>query len=731
MTHFPYHAIEIGRCNMKKSIFLLVVALGSTIILASPDRAAQKAQSAEVLLGAALHQEEVEGNLEAAIETYKKLLADRPGNRPIAAQALLHMGRCYEKLGQDEARKAYERLVREYADQAEAAAQARTRLTALNRPAPVSPNAAPSMTARMLENLADTPTGSVSPDGRYLSYWDWRTGDLAVRDLQTGQDRRLTDEGTEGQEGAAVNQMAGISTWSHDGKRIAYNWYFFESGAGRAELRVVGLDGAKPRVLSRDDGIREIGGLAWSPDGKHIAASVYPQNGSPRMQLFAAADGTTRTFMDLKREISTTMRFSPDSHYVAYDYRPDEMSPERDIFLMNIDSGQASPLIQHPADDYLLGWSRDGRWIVFASDRTGALGLWVVGMSGVKTPGEPRLVKPGIDLIQPIGLTSKGALYYGVVRATEDVFVADLDPTTGKVTGRPRNAIEQYEGGNFTPSYSPDGRYLAYVSRRGNSPYPTNVGNALCIRSLDTGQERVFYREIWRLGLRYIGGPRWSPDGRYVSFGGSGGISITDAYRIDLQTNEITPILRCGPDEGLMGTAYGPDGIHYFGRANGKKGFAELVALDIESGQEHQLYRMPAERRLSIALSPDGRWLSFNNSGWGATRSLSVMPASGGDVREIWSFGETKPGTPTTNHTWSPDGRFILFGAPDPSDLRTWELWRVPVEGGKPEKMGLQRSWGIWHISVHPDGRQLVFAGRGGASTDSELWVLENFLPEK
>jgi len=62
--------------------------------------------------------------------------------------------------------------------------------------------------------------------------------------------------------------------------------------------------------------------------------------------------------------------------------------------------------------------------------------------------------------------------------------------------------------------------------------------------------------------------------------------------------------------------------------------------------------------------------------------------------------------------------------------MRIWDLWRIPVEGGIPEKIGLQRSWGMFDLTVRPDGRQLSFAGRGGASTDSELWVLENFLPE-
>ena len=707
-----------------------VFAVAAMCLALSAAYSAQQARDtrAEVALQAAIKIETIDGDLKAAIAAYNKVVATYESNRPVAAKALVRMAQCYEKLGAaevKEARAAYGRVVRDYADQAEIVAQARARLAALGGPIPTA------LTTRRLENPpADTPMGAVSPDGRYLSFWDWRTGDLAVRELETGQDRQLTDESTEGKAGSAVHQIAGESTWSSDGKQIAYTWHLSESAAVRAELRIVGLDGGKPRVLSRDAGTRGMSGLAWSPDGKHIAASVYPQNGSARMEVFSTADNSSRTLRDLKREISSTKRFSPDSRYIAYDRGPDEMSPERDIFLMSVDTGQDTPLIRHPADDYLLGWSPDGKWIVFASDRTGTLGLWVVGVSGAKTQGEPQLVRPGIDPILPIGLTRAGTLYYGVVRAAEDVYLADLDPATGRVTGPPRKAIEQFEGGNFSPSYSRDGKYLAYVSRRGNYPYPTNRGNALCIRSLDTGQERVFYREIWRLGLGYIGGPRWSPDGRFITFGGAEGMSITVAYRIDLQTGEITRILRCGPDEQLTGAAYGADGKHFFGRRNSKKGFAQIVVQDLESGEAREQYRVDGETGIDVALSPDGRWLSFVNTGWGAERSLRIMPASGGDVREVWSFGKTKQGMPTITHTWTPDGRYILFGAPDPSDLPGYDLWRVPVDGGKPEKVGLQRRWGIWRPTVRPDGRQLAFAGRGGASTDSELWAMENFLPK-
>ena len=78
----------------------------------------QATRPAEVQLKAALHKEQVEGDLKGAIEQYKKIAAQPGAGRATVATALLRMGQCYEKLGNAEARTAYERLVRDFADQA-------------------------------------------------------------------------------------------------------------------------------------------------------------------------------------------------------------------------------------------------------------------------------------------------------------------------------------------------------------------------------------------------------------------------------------------------------------------------------------------------------------------------------------------------------------------------------------------------------------------------------------
>lgn len=308
-------------------------------------------------------QEEAEGNLEEAIETYKKILADYPGNRPVVARAMLHMGQCYEKLGNEEARKAYERLVRDYADQSEQARLARSRLAALAGPRPTT------LATRRLENPpADVPMGAASPDGRYLSFWDWRTGDLAVRELTTGKDRRLTSASNVGNTGSAVSQEAQASAWSSDSKQIAYSRYV-RSDVERVELRVVGLDGSKTRVLSHYDGFGvSLDSFAWSPDGKRIVASLYTRKGPSQMVLTSTTDGSTRVLTELKCEIfPTTKRFSPDGRYILFS-APDPADLQNwDLWHISVEGGKPEKMgLQRRWGISSITARPDGRQLAFA-----------------------------------------------------------------------------------------------------------------------------------------------------------------------------------------------------------------------------------------------------------------------------------------------------------------------------------------------------------------------------
>ena len=95
---------------MKK---LLSIAILAASVLAAGT------QSGNDLFQKALIMERTEGNLQEAIKLYQQIVDKFSADHKLAAQALLQMGGCYETLGQAGARKAYEQIVSEYADQAE------------------------------------------------------------------------------------------------------------------------------------------------------------------------------------------------------------------------------------------------------------------------------------------------------------------------------------------------------------------------------------------------------------------------------------------------------------------------------------------------------------------------------------------------------------------------------------------------------------------------------------
>jgi hypothetical protein len=330
---------------MKTRILLMIALVFLTCSVSAQEN------MASVAITTAIYEEEVTGNLDKAVDLYLDILKKYPDDRPVAAKALYHLGLVNEKMGKQKATDYFNRLVNSYPDQIEMVALAKKRLAILSSPSPRS------LTARRLENPpADISMyGAISPDGRYLSYWDWSTEGLAIRNLQTGQDRPLINEETQGNEDPNVYQAAGASVWSADSKQIAYVWQLQDSVRENIELRIVGLEGGKPKMVAHLAGMRNMWSLSWSPDGKYIAGIVSQKDEPDQMVLVATMDGSVRVLAVLKYKIfPTTIRFSSDSRYIIYDRLPDKMNPERDIYVMNIDTGHETPMVQHPADDYLL-----------------------------------------------------------------------------------------------------------------------------------------------------------------------------------------------------------------------------------------------------------------------------------------------------------------------------------------------------------------------------------------
>jgi Tol biopolymer transport system component len=662
---------------------------------------------ADTTLQRAIRKETLEGDLKGAIDLYRKAIGQAGKDRATAAQALVHMGACYEKLGDAEARKAYERVVRDYADQKDPATQAQSRLTSLggDRRGP------PSVTMRRLSAGQEPDSeGQPSPDGQWLSYTS-PDGDLGIYNLLTGE-KRLLKRNT----GNPAGKRGWVeeSIWSPDGKQIAYGWDY--CGDECVELRVMQADGSGDRTLYHNDKVDYVWPFDWSPDGRLISATLYKESGRD-LALIDVRTAEARVLKSFPRtQEPGKVLFSPDGHYLAYDVEQAD-SPNRDIWLMSLDGSQI-PLAQLPADDHMLAWMQNG--VLFASDRTGTMDIWLQPVVNGRLQGPPERLRAGIGNLQlALGLTRKGSLYYSVRTAVNDVFLAQLDPATGKVVSRGMPVSQRYAGRYGYAVWSPDGRRVASMASERQQSWPRpGPFRTIVLHEMATGEEREL-----KQSLPNVSGFNWTPDGRALVAAGPSGDKRWDIYRIDSQTGEVAPLVTS--EVVIFDPQLSPDGgtLFYQERTADER---KILALDLSSGKKRVVVKSGKERDYHVhgwfALSPDGKRIAFLLDN-GTNIRVLLAPADGGEARIVheskiellqqWGLA------------WPPDGRYVLF-VERPDTKSAYELWRLPVEGGLPEKLGLTAE-GLHAPRVHPDGTKLTYSS--GNFQSREIWVLENFLP--
>lgn len=492
---------------------------------------------------------------------------------------------------------------------------------------------------------------------------------------------------------------------------IAYDWY---DGKCCMDLHVVALSDGKPRVLLDNEHGEWIQTYDWSPDGNQILILLQKEDGTNQIALVSAATGETKVIKN--GFYPENMCFSRDGQYIAYDRPQEEYSSEHDIFLAKIDRSSEVRLVAHPADDFLFGWPPDGKGILFASDRTGSRAVWFLPVSGGKAQGSPVLVNEGIERSVPLGFAHDGSFYYAQGQQMLDVYETRMDYQSGKVLTPPEVAIKSNEGKNSWPDYSPDGKYLAYVTSRSRVFQSALKPNILCIRSTETGKEREFVTKFERLA-----GTRWAPDGQslYLYAQDDQGKGI---YKVNAQTGQFTSIVHA--KFRLRRHEISPDGnTLIYGRRDGPKEPDRIVSLNLTTGEERQLYSGDG---YPFSISPDGRQLALI-IGRSNDRDLKLIPIGGGEPKELIQLKEAHQFS--TSIAWTADGKYILFPWLQPTkDKQGCALWRISAEGGKPQKLDLVMAY-FEEFRVHPDGQRLVFDSPGFTMKTPAVWVMENFLP--
>jgi len=307
----------------------------------------------------------------------------------------------------------------------------------------------------------------------------------------------------------------------------------------------------------------------------------------------------------------------------------------------------------------------------------------------------------------------------------------DVDLDQGTIVGQPHLEVERFRGLNSFPDWSPDGRYLAYVSGR-----PESNSYVISIRDEETGEERELPPTLARfMDLR------WSPNGKYFLAQGQDVDQHGGLFLIDVQSGEVRSVLQASDVIGAgFDAQWLPDGrmIVYATNARRPEVVSRIVVLDSETGTEQEVLRMGDLRLIGfLALSPDGKTLAFTASrleggpdGGALTNlTLTVMPSSGGQTTDLLQVELPEL---IGSLAWSHDSSSILFMrvkmGGQASQQGVGPLWQVPAAGGEPRQLGvIPNQWQRQRLSLHPDGHRIAYTR---AERKFEIWAMDGLFAD-
>jgi len=667
---------------MKSHQFIIVVLFFAFSMVP----AGYSQQTAEQLYQSALYKEEIEGELDAAIKIYGTIIKQYPDNRPVAAKALLHSGICKERLGMNEAQKAYERVVREYTDQKEMVALAKERLAVLE-----TPGGKKEFVTRQILAEASGVGGNLTADGKYIKYLDLEKGNVFQFDIASGQKSQIKNNG----QWSAADEESMFQALSPDGKLIVYDSYTKDWDP---QVIIRNLDGSEIRTLySKKDSY--FYPYDWSYDQEFIIG-LLSENDTNKLALISTTDGTLRVLKNVPSELFMIDKacFSPDGKLIAFSFIQDDNPPNGEVFLITAEGRYEITIARHPAEDQLIDWTPDGKNLLFRSDRSGTWDIWTVRIKSGNQQGEPVLLKKDFGFYPEVcGITPDGSFYYKVSTPSGGLYSGTINLETGKILTPPSKVTTRYAGPPFDLKWSPDGQYLLYLSRRGGIGPGNNIPT---IRSDATGAEKFLSPD-----LRFVNQISWAPDSRSIV-----ALGITEKesaiFRIDIETSTIMKL--AGP--GKFNPFLCPDGKTLVFL---KGGVMLISKLDLESGKESEI----TKSAFSYGISPDGKQAVFCNND-----VIKTIPLNGGDSKVLCS-GLAQ----NYRICWAGDGHNIIARAVSNYDNEPSKIWRIPVLGGNPLQLDISVP-NMISFALHPDNRHFVYSVR--EESKSELWVMENFLPK-
>lgn len=467
--------------------------------------------------------------------------------------------------------------------------------------------------ARRITSTAATEADPhLSPDGKWIAFTSNRSGVTAVYVVSSegGNPARLTWY-------PAASFARG---WTPDGKKVLYACARETAPTGFNRLWSVPVEGGVSTLLPAPWGFD--GSL--SPDGKKIVVDRVSR-WDVEFRHYRGGQNTPLTVTDLEtlKETAIPGDRTTDIHPV---WQGDEIFFLSDrAFTVNVWSYSVSKATLRQVTNLKEGdikWlSGNGKDLVY--EHAGYLFLLdpVSGTSKqleIRVHGDFPWAEPHWENVTSratsasLSPTGKRVL----VEARGDIFTAPVE------NGNARNLTHSSDAADRAPSWSPDGKLIAWFSDKGGEGY------ALCLTDQEAKNEP---RKISIGDAKLAWEPCWSPDSKYIAFEDN----KVRIKLIEIATGKITDVDAGGTnlERGDMGLVWSPDSKWLAYAKTGTNSFRRIMVWSLTTGKTTPLSD-PLADASQPAWDRDGKHLYFVastdaalGSGWANTSSILARPS--------------------------------------------------------------------------------------------------------
>ena len=287
---------------------------------------------------------------------------------------------------------------------------------------------------------------------------------------------------------AAVNESRNfhMPRFSPDGRRLLAD---FTTADGRDVWQLDLADGALSRVTFDRDGHD----ASWEPDGRHVAYSSVSRSGGA-LTVYRANPGRPGEVDSLISSTSVTYtgEWLPDRSAIVTAGNSLAGDTRGDIAIVrNAGRGPVEALVATRFEERFPSVSRDGRWLAYTSDQSGATEVYVRPLD--REGDELRVSLTGGS--EPMWGPSGRELFYRAPVANAVMFISatlSLTPTLAVTARRQLFDVSQMSTTAPHSNYdvSPDGRTFAMVRQNPATRIIVIQGLPALVRQMERGEKR-------------------------------------------------------------------------------------------------------------------------------------------------------------------------------------------------------------------------------------------------